>query len=260
MSIQMKRPLLMTYIGGPTVLIEFGGMKLLTDPTFDPAGGEYCTGPVTLWKTADPAIHPDSLGSIDAILLSHDHHFDNLDTSGRAMLPYAQKVFTTLEGAKRLGDHALGLAPWQSVEVEAPDGTRLRIMGTPARHGPENGDRGPVIGFILQFTDAPEDSVYVSGDTVWYEGVEQVLRTFPIRLAVLFLGAARVPVVPSHLTFTATEAIEFAQVIPEAIIVPIHFEGWKHFSESRAAIQQTFASAGMKDRLRWLEPGIATSL
>jgi L-ascorbate metabolism protein UlaG (beta-lactamase superfamily) len=260
MSIQMKRPLLMTYIGGPTVLIQFGGVRLLTDPTFDPEGVEYNTGPVTLWKTAGPAIRPDALGNIDAVLLSHDHHSDNLDPSGRAMLPHAQKVFTTLEGAKRLGDSALGLAPWQSVEVAASDGKRLRITGTPARHGPEGGDRGPVIGFILQFTDAPEDSVYVSGDTVWYEGVEQVIRTFPIRAAVLFLGAARVPVVPSHLTFTATEAIEFSRALPEAIIVPVHFEGWKHFSESKSEIQHAFAVAGVEDRLRWLEPGIATSL
>jgi L-ascorbate metabolism protein UlaG (beta-lactamase superfamily) len=78
-----------TYIGGPTALLEFAGVQLLTDPTFDPAGGEYKNGPVTLRKTAGPALSAESL-SFDIVLLSHDHHFDNLDHSGRASLARAQ--------------------------------------------------------------------------------------------------------------------------------------------------------------------------
>ena len=46
--------LLLTYIGGPTALLEFGGARFLTDPTFDPADGEYLTGPVTLHKLSAP--------------------------------------------------------------------------------------------------------------------------------------------------------------------------------------------------------------
>jgi L-ascorbate metabolism protein UlaG (beta-lactamase superfamily) len=52
-----------TYVGGPTALLELGGMRLLTDPTFDPPGGEYTTGPVTLRK-----LSPDALGRLDAVL------------------------------------------------------------------------------------------------------------------------------------------------------------------------------------------------
>jgi L-ascorbate metabolism protein UlaG (beta-lactamase superfamily) len=73
-----------TYVGGPTALLELGGLRLLTDPTFDPPGGEYTTGPVTLRKLAAPALSPDALGRLDAILLSYNHHFDNLDHAGRA--------------------------------------------------------------------------------------------------------------------------------------------------------------------------------
>lgn len=67
------------YIGGPTCMLDFGGVRLLTDPTFDPAGGEYTTGPVTLRKLAGPAVNAEDLGPFDYALLSHDHHFDNLD-------------------------------------------------------------------------------------------------------------------------------------------------------------------------------------
>src|SRR3954470_13372996 len=100
----------MTHIGGPTVLIEFAGWRLLTDPTFDPAGGSYRFG----WgtgsrKLTDPAIAPSELGALDAVLISHDHHDDNLDAAGRALLPSAGTVVVTVPGAKRLGGNARGL-------------------------------------------------------------------------------------------------------------------------------------------------------
>ncbi len=250
-----KAALSMTYIGGPTALIEFDRLKLITDPAFDPAGGEYVAGPVTLWKTEGPALDAASVGKIDAVLLSHDHHFDNLDRSGRELLASAGRVITTEEGAARLGGNATGLAHWQTIELPGPNGRILRVIGAPARHGPEGGDRGPVIGFVLQFTDDPENAIYVSGDTVWYEGVEEVLRRFPIKIAVLFLGAARVPVSPSHVTFTAEEGVQVARALPNAKIVPVHYEGWKHFSEGRDVIARTFADAGLAHQLQWLVAG-----
>ena len=45
-----------TYIGGPTVLIELGGLCLLTDLTLDPAGTEYRTKIYTLKKLSNPAV------------------------------------------------------------------------------------------------------------------------------------------------------------------------------------------------------------
>jgi L-ascorbate metabolism protein UlaG (beta-lactamase superfamily) len=242
----------LTYIGGPTLMIQFGGLRILTDPTFDPPGGEYTTGPVTLHKLSGPAVTPESLGPIDLVLLSHDHHFDNLDHAGRALLPRVSRVLTTPEGAARLGGNAVGLAPWQSVDVAASPGRTVRITGTPARHGPAGMNRGPVTGFVLDSPGAPGGPIYVSGDTVWYEGVEEVARRFRICTAILFMGAARVDAVgPSNLTMTAEEAIQAARAFEEATIIPIHFEGWAHFSESRNEIQSAFEQASLAGRLRW---------
>ena len=114
----------LTYVGEPTILIGLDGVRFLTDPTFDPAGSSS-TSPagVTLAKTMGPALAAESLGHIDAVLLSHDHHFDNLDRSGRTL--------------------------------------------------------------------------------------------------------------------------------PKAIVVPVHYEGWKHFSESREDIRRAFAAAGLESRLHW---------
>ena len=104
----------LTLIGGPTLLIEIGGLRLLTDPTFDAAGTSYPLPHTTLQKTAGPAIPAAAIGDLDAVLLSHDQHSDNLDNAGRALLARVPATFTTQAGAARLGGTAQGLAPWQS--------------------------------------------------------------------------------------------------------------------------------------------------
>jgi L-ascorbate metabolism protein UlaG (beta-lactamase superfamily) len=241
----------LTYIGGPTALLELGGLRFLTDPTFDPGGSEYPTRQYVLRKTQGPALAPDAIGAVDVVLLSHDHHFDNLDHAGRAMLTRAARVLTTAAGAERLGGNAIGLTTWQTHEISTPDGRVLRITATPTRHGPPGGDRGPVIGFMLAWVDEPAGIVYVSGDTVWFDGVAEVARRFSPGVAVLFAGAARVPEVgPAHLTLTADEAVTVARAVPDAVIVPLHFEGWAHFSESRAHLERAFSAAALAARLR----------
>lgn len=116
-----------THIGGPTALIEVDGWRLLTDPTFDSPGRRYSFG----WggmsrKVAGPAIAASDIAPIDAVLLSHDHHGDNLDAAGRALLPSAGVVVTTVSGAKRLGGNAHGLEPWATTHLEAAARSPLR--------------------------------------------------------------------------------------------------------------------------------------
>jgi L-ascorbate metabolism protein UlaG (beta-lactamase superfamily) len=248
----------LTYIGGPTALLEWGGLRLLTDPTFDPAGRAYENPVYTLRKTLGPAVEPDALGRLDAVLLSHDHHFDNLDAAGRALLARVPRVLTTAVGASRLGGTAVGLAPWASFELTPHDGQVLRVTATPARHGPAHLDRGPVLGFVVE---SPEGAVYISGDTVWYEGVAEVARRFPARAIVLFMGAARVAEVgPWPLTFDAEGGVEAARAFDRAIVVPLHFEGWQHFSETRQDIEAAFRYSGLGSRLRWPDPGLPMDL
>ncbi len=254
-----------TYIGGPTALLEVDGIRLLTDPTFDAAGTEYRTSVYTLRKTAGPAIAADALGRVDGVLLSHDHHFDNLDRSGRELLPRTERVLTTSAGAARLGGNAIGLAPWQSADVRSPGGSSVRVTATPARHGPTDGDRGPVVGFLLTGASAADSrtapAIYVSGDTVWYDDLRPIAGRADVRVAFLFVGAARVQEVgPAHLTMTAAEAVVAARVFSRALIVPLHYAGWAHFSEGRAHIQQAFDDTHLADRLCWLEPGQSTDI
>jgi len=245
----------LTLIGGPTALIEIAGTRLLTDPTFDEPQA-YDAGAVTLVKRTGPAADPASLLPINAVLLSHDHHWDNLDRSGRAFLTHAPRVLTTPAGASRLGGNAEGLKTWESVVVHGPENKDVRVTATPARHGPVGIE--PISGDVVGFVVTPENSsgsVYVSGDTVWYDGVAAIKDKFDIRLAILFTGAAQ-PRGKFHMTMGSNDAIEFAHAFPQANIVAIHNEGWEHFIESQGELARSFATVGLAGRLTSLERGV----
>jgi hypothetical protein len=47
---------------------------------------------------------------------------------------------------------------------------------------------------------------------------------------------------------------------PDSRVVPIHYEGWAHFTEGREAIERAFANAGLSDRLIWLKAGEAVAI
>jgi L-ascorbate metabolism protein UlaG (beta-lactamase superfamily) len=245
-----------TLIGGPTVLIETEGFRLVTDPTFD-APGEYQLPHVRLRKLAGPAIPASEIGGVDAVLLSHDQHADNLDNSGRSFLSKAGTVFTTAAGAQRLAGQAVGLAPWEAREITQPGGGTLRVTATPARHGPAGIEplSGDVVGFVLTFDSAP--AIYVTGDTVWFDGVAEVAHRFRPGVVLLFAGAAKTRGA-FHLTMDVNDAIETAHAFPQALIVPVHCDGWAHFTQTRDDIEASFKTLGLAQRLRLLEPGVAT--
>lgn len=247
-----------TLIGGPTALIEIDGFRLLTDPTFD-APGAYQLPHVKLEKLAGPALSREAIGSVDAVLLSHDQHSDNLDHSGREYLAHAGRVLTTEIGASRLGGKAEGFAPWQSTELKGSNGHTLTITATPARHGPAGIEplAGDVIGFVVSSSRPGSRPFYISGDTVWYDGVAEVARRFKAGVVLPFAGAAQTRG-PFHLTMDTNDTIETARAFPDAVIVPVHTDGWAHFRQTADDLRASFDTLGFGSRLRILEPGVAT--
>jgi L-ascorbate metabolism protein UlaG (beta-lactamase superfamily) len=256
----------LTHVGGPTLLIEVGGWRLLTDPTFDAPGRRYAFG----WgsfsrKLAGPAIAPAEIGPIDAVLLTHDHHGDNLDAAGRALLPAAGAVVTTASGAARLGGAARGLEPWQTTRLEAPGRPTIEVTATPCRHGPPGSHFvvGDVIGFALEWAGQEHGALWISGDTVLYDGVRQVAGRIPVDIALLHLGSVQFPVTgPLRYTMTARDAVELIGLVRPRTVVPVHYEGWSHFKQGRRAIEAEFARApeDIRRRVRWVPIGEAVEL
>ena len=251
----------LTHVGGPTALIEVEGWRLLTDPTFDPAGGKYKFG----WgtgseKLADPSVTPEELGRVDAVLLSHDHHEDNLDAAGRAFLTSADEVLTTVPGARRLGGAARGLANWDTTTLSGDGRPAISVQATPCRHGPPESKPivGDVVGFALTWEGQEHGALWISGDTVLYGGVRSVADRVDVGTAVVHLGGVRFPVTgPLRYTMTGAEAVELCGLLRPNTVIPIHYEGWKHFREGRDAVEAEWVGAPEEFRasVRWLPIG-----
>lgn len=248
-----------THIGGPTLLMEIGGWRILTDPTFDPPGGRYSFGwGTSSTKTAGPAVAPDALGVIDAVLLTHDQHADNLDRRGRVLLASAQVVVTTCSAATRLGARARGLSNWQSTRLHAPGRATIEVTATPCRHGPPLTGPivGDVVGFALRSSDLSNGALWISGDTVLYDGVRQVADRIDVDIAVLHLGGVRFPVTgPLRYTMTVVDGLELCRLLDPRLVIPVHYDGWSHFREGRASIEEELARCDGAVPVSFLDPG-----
>ena len=251
----------LTHIGGPTTLVEAHGWRLLSDPTFDPPGRRYSFGwGTSSTKTAGPAVAIADLPPLDAVLLSHDHHADNLDDAGRRLLPGVPSVVTTPSGSRRLAAANIrGLAPWSSTTLSAPGRPDLRVTATPCRHGPplSRPIAGEVVGFALEWDGDPA-VVWLSGDTVLYDGVREVAQRLDVDVAVLHLGAVQFPITgPLRYSMNGREAAELIGLLRPRAAVPVHFEGWSHFRQQESALHQALETApdDVRRRLRWLTRG-----
>ena len=248
-------------VGGPTAVLELGGLRLLTDPTLSPAGVHESVPGRPLTKTEGPAFDVDAIGPIDVVLLSHDQHADNLDPAGREFLARVPLTLTTESAARRLGGTARSLASWHRIVLDRPAGGTLEVVAVPARHGPEGCEpsTGEVTGFVVRGDGLP--TVYVSGDNASLEVVHEIAdRMGEIDVALLFAGAARTSLFDgAPLTLTGTDAAEAARLLDARWVVPLHVTGWAHFSEGPDDVRAAFAGANLADRLRVMEPGeIAT--
>lgn len=240
-------------LGGPTVVFEVHGLRFLTDPTFDPPG-DYGT----LRKLEGPAVAASRVEPVDVVLLSHAAHADNLDRAGREAARRAPLVLTTPGAAPTIGNNAVGLHPWDAVQV-APD---VQVTGVPAQHGPADGDRDEhgfvnceVTGFVVR---TPGCSTYVSGDNASLRLVRQVHDHLgPMDHAVIFAGRASVAAKfdGRPLSLTAERASAAADILEAGHVVVAHETGWEHFTQGPAQTRAAFEDAGLGAVLHHAPPG-----
>jgi L-ascorbate metabolism protein UlaG (beta-lactamase superfamily) len=233
---------MITYLGGPTALLEYAGLRIVCDPTFDGPQTYPAEEGTALVKTAGPAISRTALGHVDLVLLSHHEHEDNLDYEGLELLATGVRTLSTMKAASDLfGGNVAGFDSWESETI----GT-VTVTAVPALHGPPGIEKiiGPVTGFVLEAPGEP--TIYVSGDNASLPLVEQIAGRFDdIDIALLFAGAARVAEIDAVLTLTSTDARKAAELLGASRVVGLHTEDWEHFSESRAQLEEAFAGSGL---------------
>ncbi len=277
------------YLGTASVLIEYAGLRILTDPVFDPMGTQYDFG---TWYTprswfssekqyATP-VKPEDVGPVDVVLLSHDHHADNLDHAGREFLrtATAAKVYTTTAGAARLtaaprgsgkdpgdglglGDRAVGVGWAQRVRIVVGERSFF-LTATPARHGPLGTPQiHEVNGWLLEpETAGSEPVLWISGDTVLFGTLQKTLEDWrtagrKVDVALLHCGGVQFPKLPllgrSLFTFNAAQVVDVVKLVTPRLIVPVHRSGWSHFREPEAELRRTLASASPQTTSRFLD-------
>jgi L-ascorbate metabolism protein UlaG (beta-lactamase superfamily) len=238
----------LTLVRNATLLIEMGGRRLLLDPMLDPAGARPA-----IPNTPDPRPNPlvelprpaDYLvAGIDAVLLTHLHG-DHLDDTAVALLE-----------------------PRVPLACQPPDETVLRERGftdvrplhggidlcgigvarTNGRHGTGAiGERmGPVSGYVLRAPGEPE--LYVAGDTIWCDEVDDALAEHGPDVVVVNAGAARF-VEGDPITMDADGVLETARAAPRATVVAVHLEALNHCTLSRDELRAAVEDAGLDSRV-----------
>src|SRR5215208_804177 len=165
---------------------------------------------------------------------------------------------------RRRGHHGRGRLTTARQRAR-PGAVGLDVTATPCRHGPPASRPivGDVIGFALRWEGQQHGVLWISGDTVLYDGVRQVARRLRVGTALLHLGGVRFPVTgPVRYTMTAADAVTVCRLVQPRTLIPVHYEGWGHFQQGRDAVERAFAGEAedVRGRVRWLPIGTATQI
>jgi L-ascorbate metabolism protein UlaG (beta-lactamase superfamily) len=219
-----------TLVRNATLVVEHAGRRILVDPMLDPAGArppiEQTANPVRNPTVGLPFPAEDVVKGLDAVLVTHCHK-DHFDETAERLLPRDVPVFCQPEDEERLRTVGLDVRP-----VEASlDWDGLVLHRTPARHGfgAVAEALAPVSGFVL-------DELYIAGDTVWYEAVEETIERFVPRVAVV--NAAGASFLDGSLIVMGIDDVrEVVSRVP--VVVCVHLEALNHCHLTRAKLAAT---------------------
>ena len=217
-----------TLIRSATVVLEVAGKRILVDPMLDDAGArppiEQTRNQVSNPTVPLPFPAEEVVRGLDAVMVTHRHR-DHLDAKAEELLPRDVPVFCQPEDAHALDELGLDVRPVE--DTLTWDG--LAITRTPARHGSGRIAEllAPVSGFVL-------DELYLAGDTVWYEAVEETIARHRPRVAVVNAGGAEF-VEGGLIVMGIDDVREVAARVPT--VVAVHLEALNHCFLTRAELR-----------------------
>ena len=271
------------FVGTATVILRYAGFTVLTDPNFLHAGDHAHLGyGITAERRTDPAMDIDEIpADVDFVLLSH-YHGDHFDHLVEEELDRDLPIVTTHHAAEELAGKGFRethpLETWETLAVEKGDAT-LDVTAMPGRHGPPVVAKAlpEVMGSMLEFypgddgqteqggtgdangagggsRENPRLRLYVSGDTLLYDELEEIPERYPdIDLALLHLGGTRILGV--LLTMDAEQGVEAVRLFDADTSIPIHYDDYDVFRSPLSDFREAVSAAGLDGRVEYLDRG-----
>ncbi len=252
------------FVGTATVIISYGGFKILTDPNFLHAGDHVHLGyGLTSERLTNPAIEIQDLPDLDFLLLSHLHG-DHFDRVAEARLNRTMPIVTTGHAAQYLEGKGfrppVALDTWEDVTLRKGERAWARVTAMPGTHapGPLRRVLPPVMGSMLEFGEAGEESarlrIYISGDTLIHKELKEIPERYPeVDLALLHLGGTRV--LGILVTMDAKQGVEAMRIIDPKAAIPIHYNDYTVFKSPIEDFEKAVNDAGLGDRVHYLAHG-----
>jgi L-ascorbate metabolism protein UlaG (beta-lactamase superfamily) len=254
------------FIGNATVLIRYGGMTILTDPTFIHRHEQVSIGyGMHSTRLVDPALEIGDLPPLDLIVLSH-FHGDHFDQVAERHLDKSIPIITNAEATKELQRRGFrypkSLDTWSFVSVEKGD-LRVRITSMPGRHGPplSNLVMPEVMGSMLEFEPMGGSPfrLYITGDTLLFDDLKEIPARYPdIDLSLLHLGGTRV--LGILVTMDGRQGVELIKLVRPRRAIPIHFNDYDVFTSPLSDFEREVAAAGLEARVHYLSHGATYTL
>jgi L-ascorbate metabolism protein UlaG (beta-lactamase superfamily) len=217
----------LAWLGHSTVLINFFGVTILTDPVLFPRIGirlpGFTVGPKRL--TA-PALKFQELPKIDLVLLSHAH-FDHLDLRTLRCFDQRTRVITaraTTDLLKATHFSHVTEIGWGESKVLNTTAGEIAITAFPVKHWGARMQRDTYRGYNGYLIERSGRRVIFAGDTAVTENFAALRRYGPIDIAIMAIGAYN-PWIQSH--SAPEQAVEMANAAGARFIVPVHHQTYR---------------------------------
>lgn len=233
-------------IRGATSIITFDGAKFLLDPFFAPKG--TCPPVPSPYNTlsnplVDLPLPVKEIIDVDAVIVTHMHHFDHFDTAAAEAIPKNMPVF--VQSDKENEDmRKLGFTVVTTLVEEGVKFRDITIYRIEALHGSGvtadyyykmRGFPSEACGVVLS---APGEKVfYAAGDTVWFDGVRKALEKF--KPDVIALNAANAQFYDGTPILMGVDGLmEVAKSLPSARLIATHLDAVNHARTGRKEIAE----------------------
>ena len=216
----------LSWLGHATVLINFYGVRILTDPVlFRRIGIDLGVGSVGPLRLVDSALTAADLPEIDVVLVSHAH-FDHLDTPSLGAVrgkPVAVMAASTSDLLPRRSYSAVHELAWGRSQAIATRRGALVVRGIEVKHWGARIRRDTWRGYTGFVLEREGRKLLIGGDTALTGAFKQHRALGPFEAAVMPIGAYD-PWIWNH--STPEQAVTMADAAGARLFVPVHHQSF----------------------------------